>query len=87
MAIMMVEYETEVVVEGARGLMVIVFLFSSRAVAVPSTNVNFADEYSLNPSAIGTKILSVGMSLSLIRVRGAPIFQKKWVEGEMRMTL
>lgn len=87
MATMMDEYETEVVVEGARGLMVIVFLFSSRAVAVPSTNVNFSAEYSLNPSAIGTKALSRGMSLSLIRVRGAPIFQKKWVEGEMRMTL
>ena len=87
MAIMMVEYETEVVVEGEIGLMVIVFLFSSRAVAVPSTSKNFSAEYSLNPSAIGIKTLSRGMSLSLIRVRGAAIFQKKCVEGEMRMTL
>lgn len=84
---MMVEYETEVVVDGETGLIVIVFLFSSRDVAVPSTSVNFSGEYSLNASAIGIKAFSRGMSLSLIRVRGAPIFQKKWVEGDMRMTL
>lgn len=87
MAMITVEYETEVVVDGDTGSMVIVFLLSFRAVAVPSTSVNFSAEYSLNPSAIGTKALSRGMSLSLIRVRGAPIFQKKCVEGEMRMTL
>lgn len=87
MAIITVEYETEVVVDGETGSMVMVFPFSSRAVAVPSTRVNFSAEYSLNPSAIGMKVLSRGISLSLIRVRGAAIFQKKCDEGEMRMTL
>lgn len=44
MAIITVEYDTDVVVDGERGLMVIVFLFSFRAVAVPSTSVNFSAE-------------------------------------------
>ena len=43
-AIITVEYETDVVVDGERGSMVIVFLFSFRAVAVPSTSVNFSAE-------------------------------------------
>lgn len=42
-AMIKVEYETEVVEEGARGLMVTVLRSSSRLVAEPSTSSNWSD--------------------------------------------
>ena len=86
-AIIKVEYETEVVEEGVTGLMVTLLRPSSRPVAEPRTSSKWSDGYSLKPSSIGTKALDIGRRSGLARVRGAPIFQKKWVEGETRVTL
>lgn len=80
-------YETDVVEAGARCSIVTILLSSSRAVAEPNTNSNFSGEYCLKASFNGRKILEMGMRSGFAMVRGAEIFQKKWVDGEISVTL
>lgn len=86
-AMIRVEYGTDVVTDGASGLMVTVFWPSSSPVAEPRTRAKWSAGYSLKPSSIGRKAFEMGRRSGLTRVRGAPIFQKKWVEEEIRVTL
>lgn len=64
-----------------------IFWLSSSPVAEPKTREKRSDEYSLKPSSTGTKAFEKGIRSGLARMRGAPIFQKKWDDGEIRMTL
>lgn len=80
-------YKTDVVEAGAEGSTVTTLRPSSKAVAEPNTRVNFSEEYCLNASSKGRKALEKGIRSGFDKMRGAPIFQKKWVDGEMRVTL
>ncbi len=80
-------YETVVVVAGAVGSIAIVLRSWSRAVAEPNTRVNFSGEYFLKASSSGRNAFEIGIWSGLAMTRGAPIFQKKCVDGEIRVTL
>lgn len=80
-------YETDVVEAGTNESTVTILRSSFKAVAVPNTSVNFSEEYCLNASSKGRKALEKGIRSGFDRTRGAAIFQKKCVDGEIRVTL